>query len=617
MKVGVAFIAALSPLLITPGLLFFYDITPKIAVLLVATCLMLCFGKDNVSRIRMLLRTHLGRWFTALLAAQWIVLAASVAASSSRALSLNGSSWRRFGLLTQTCLILAGLLIAAWISEDRSRLRTVLRMCTAAGALGAVYGILQYCGWDPFIPVAAYRAGEGPFMIVRPPGTLGQADYFAAWLVAIFFAALALTSMENTSGARISANITAALAALAILLSGTRAALLGLAAGILVLALTRPLRINRRAVALAAAGAICFVVLLFSPAGARLRARAHWSMEDVRGGARLPLWRDSLAMAAHRPWTGFGPETFSIEFPQFQSLALARAYPDAYHESPHNMFLDALTSEGVGGLLTTLALTLLGFYAYRRFDKEDRKYAAPLIAGWTAFLICNQFVVLIAPTGAYFYLWLAMLVGGAHASMPAKAPEPSRTTWAFGLVAAATGVVLMVYMVRLIAADSALADMRAAMESGQVQQAAEAYQRAVAWQPEGAEADLYYSRGMAQLAASSIDPDVRLSSWQQAVEGGARAVRVAEDRQNAWYNMAALLAAQNDAPNAERCLRNAISAAPNWFKPHWTLARLLALSHRDEEALAQASAAVERNGGHNAEVTETWNRLKQESSAAH
>jgi O-antigen ligase len=613
MKAGVAFIAVLSPLIITPGLLFSYDITPKIAVLLVGTCLLLLFSKNNLTRTRSLWRTRLGRWFIGLLAAQWIVVAMAAALSSSRALSLDGSSWRRYGLLTQTCLMLAGLLIAAWIAEDRSRIRTVLRMCTAAGALGAVYGVLQYCGWDPLIPAAAYHAGEGPFMIVRPPGTLGQADYFAAWLVTVFFAALALAAVKETSAGRLAARIAAGLAALAILLSGTRAALLALVAGILILALMRPLRITRNAIALGTAGAVCLIVFYFSPPGARLRARAHWSMEDTWGGARLPLWRDSLAMFAHRPWTGFGPETFSIQFPQFQSLTLARAYPDSYHESPHNMFLDVLTAEGVGGAATMLALTILGFCAYRRLD---RKYAAPLIAGWAAFLICNQFIVLIAPTAAYFYLWLAMLVG-SDAPKLAEVPQPSRSSWTFSLLAAAAGLVFMVYMVRLMAADKALADMRAALESGEAQQAAQAYQRAAAWQPEGAEADLYYSRGMAALAARSLDPHVRLMSSQQAVAGGARAVRVAEDRQNAWYNMAALFAAQNDAVDAERCLRNAISVAPNWFKPHWTLARLLALSHRNQEALDQASAAVERDGGHNAEVLETWNQLRQESSTGH
>jgi O-antigen ligase len=111
-------------------------------------------------------------------------------------------------------------------------------------------------------------------------------------------------------------------------------------------------------------------------------------------------------MAAQRPWTGFGPETFSVEFPKFQSLDLARAYPDFYHESPHNVFLDALTAQGASGLVALLAFAIFGFYASTRLGREQR---APLVAGWAGLLVCHLFVVFIAPTAAYFYLWLAML----------------------------------------------------------------------------------------------------------------------------------------------------------------------------------------------------------------
>jgi len=41
--------------------------------------------------------------------------------------------------------------------------------------------------WDPLLSATSYQAGRGRLRIVRPPGTLGHADYFAAWLVAVFF----------------------------------------------------------------------------------------------------------------------------------------------------------------------------------------------------------------------------------------------------------------------------------------------------------------------------------------------------------------------------------------------------------------------------------------------
>jgi tetratricopeptide (TPR) repeat protein len=316
-------------------------------------------------------------------------------------------------------------------------------------------------------------------------------------------------------------------------------------------------------------------------------------------------------MAARRPWTGFGPETFSVEFPAFQSLDLARAYPDFYHESPHNVFLDALTAQGAVGLLGFLALAIFGFYLSTRLGRELR---APLVAGWAGLLVCHLFVVFIAPTAAYFYLWLAMLSGSATDQDPSEALKVRRRAWPVYAVAVTTGLVLAVYAIRLMVADAALATVRRAAETGQIEQAAQAYQTVLAWQPYGTGADLYYSRAMAELAALARLPNSRSLARSQAVEAGKRAASSAEDRPNACYSLAALMAAQNDSAGAEQSLRNAIAAAPNWYKPHWTLARLLSLTGRDEEALAEASAAVERGGGRHAEVLDTLTQLKQKNT---
>src|SRR6202040_424292 len=129
--------------------------------------------------------------------AAWLSSALATVFSYNPALSLNGGDWRRFGLMSQTGLLLFVPLAAAWIAADRQNVLTLLRWCTASGGLGALYGIFQYFGWDPLLPSKAYQAGEGAFTIVRPPGTLGHADYFAAWLVAVTFLAMALQQMEH------------------------------------------------------------------------------------------------------------------------------------------------------------------------------------------------------------------------------------------------------------------------------------------------------------------------------------------------------------------------------------------------------------------------------------
>ncbi len=116
---------------------------------------------------------------------------------------------------------------------------------------------------------------------------------------------------------------------------------------------------------------------------------------------------------------------------------------------------------------------------------------------------------------------------------------------------------------------------------------------------------------MAVLAATSPVFRTRLDALQQAFESGIRATEHSDQRQNAWYNLAELFAAQNDAPSTERSLRNAIAWSPNWFKPHYILAQLLESQHRMREALLEAQAAVDRDGGRDPEVASTLLRVRR------
>jgi O-antigen ligase len=612
MRFLVPLVAALVPLLITPGWLSHFDVTPKIAIFQLGAALIFLYQSANVQKIYNLLRQPAGRWLAGAVAATWMGAALATAFSTHAQLSLNGSAWRRLGLIPETGLLLFVLLTAAWLAAEPRNIRTLLRAATASGALAAAYGIAQYFGWDPLLPAKAYEVGEGQFMIVRPPGTLGHADYFAAWLVVIVFLGIALERLETQAWLKRAAVGTSALAAVAIVLSGTRSAMLGLVAGGVVFLILGRARIRARPIVLGFASAAALALFFFSPAGLKLRARVHWSLEDARGGARLLLWRDSLRMAAERPVAGFGPETFSSEFPRFESVDLARAFPDFYHESPHNMFLDALASEGVAGLLILLCVCGLGAWWCWRCARSGRPLAAPLAAALGGIVVTQQFIVFIAPTSLYFYLVLALLAASADRQGD-RAPSASRfSPW---ILVPALGVLLVLggYSVRLLAADAAWADVQSKIAAGDASGASNAYRSVLRWQLPGTADDLAYSREMQGLAASSRILVASIEARQQALEAGLRAVGTAEDLHNAWYNLAMLRAGNNDAPGVEEALRHAIACAPNWFKPHWALAQVLALAGHRQEALLEAREAVQLDGGHDPEVTETWNTLEKQA----
>ena len=604
-------ISFLAPLALAPHLLFYYDVTPKIAILFVGAALVFILTAFdttfNLDSLRAFCGTPLGKAFSVSVLALVAVTGLSVVLSEHTSLAWYGSNWRRFGGLTQgVCLILA-LILAASTRGSEDRMLPILRAICAAGLVAAVYGILQYFGWDPIQSATTYEAGEGPFRIVRPPSTMGHSDYFAAFLLWPVFLGLALSRKGSWLGWA-----SAVTGAIAILLSGSRGALLGLAIGALLFVWSAKPRLRVWGTAVAVA-VIAFGTFYISPAGERLRARAHWIGEDPAGGARLLLWRDSLRMAAARPWSGFGPDNFVAEFPKFQSVDLARLYPDFYHESPHNLWLDTVSGQGVPGLLAQLGIVLSAIIAGIRSLRVRTELAYGLLAGLIAALVAHQFAVFTVVNALYMYLGCALLISvnvgqdgilrpvgnrppdGAKADFQSAAgfhPTPRALVFIGG---SALALFLLVTTFRLVSTDLALASAERGLSAGDASAAAAAYRRAVDLRSSSVTADLYFSRRWARAAADAPDTLSKLYLAQLAAGSASLATQVPEGSPNAWFNVAELGASRNDPASVETALRSAIIQSPNWFKPHWALARLLFLQGRKEEARLESVKAMDLN----------------------
>ncbi|MDR3702224.1 MAG: O-antigen ligase family protein [Candidatus Sulfopaludibacter sp.] len=578
-----AALIGLAALIITPGYFFYFDVTPKVAVVLLGTAAALIWSafSQGGSGAKV-------RWFAILVALQTLSLALSTALSARPALSLTGTNWRRYGALVQATVLIFAWLVAWHTAGQPHRIRTILRTVAATGAAAALYGIAQFFGWDPFLPAAAYRVGEGVWTIVRPPGTLGYVSYFATWLLFTIFLSLTLARMETSPAWRQIGYAAAALALIAMLLTGTRAALLGLAVGACVWLFRNGFRIPRNWLLAAAGSGVALAAFYVSPAGQPLRSRVRWFVEDPWGGARPHLWRDSFTMFLHRPAAGYGPETFTAEFPRFQSLELARAYPDFVHESPHNIFLDAAVAQGVPGLLILCCLLALGF----------RTANAGLAAALAAGIVAQQFTVFTLPTALITFTTIALAASESRASL--RLPK----------LVFLPATLLLYAAIRLMVSDHALALTQKSLAAADEASATAHYAHYQSWRLPGASADLWYSRASLTLAQKTANPAVRFQALIQAAGAGVRATETAEDSGNAWYSLAVLYAAQNDAANTAKCLRAAAATNPNWFKPHWTLARLLRMQGRLPEAQREAAIAVRCDGGKNAEVSRTLAEIR-------
>ncbi|HUI77184.1 MAG TPA: O-antigen ligase family protein [Bryobacteraceae bacterium] len=588
MAVLLAVAVAVISLIITPGYHFYFDITPKVAVLLAAAGLLVAWS--TLSGTWPDWRSRLFRGFSLLLLLNVISLAISTAVSDRPGLSLFGTNWRRWGSVIEVAVCLLAWLIVVVCAGQPERVKLVLRGVAVAGAIAGTYGIAQYFGWDPLLSRITYQAGEGAATIVRPPGTLGYASYFATWLLMAAFLCVALAAMDSSRNWRRFALAVSILVIFAMWLTGTRAAIVGLIAGTGVWFALRRVRLARKAAAFALLALIASVGFYYSALGQSMRSRTRWFREDPWGGARIELWHDSLQMAGHRLVTGYGPEMFTAEFPRYESPRLARAYPNFSHESPHNMFLDALVAQGIPGLVVLLGLCGVAFATSRRPE---------ISAGLTALIVSQQFTAVTVPTAMMFFLALALLV-----ALETPAAKPRRRA-AFLTIAAPVATLLLYLAVRLSAADHQLALTRRALDDADLSGATARYRTYEQLRLAGGTADLWYSRASLDLASKEANPVDRAAAIQASGDAARRAIETAEDPFNAWYNLAIFYGSQEDAIDAERSDRAAIAARPMWYKPHWILAQLLGLQGRWDEARREAALASDLDGGKDPEVIRT------------
>jgi hypothetical protein len=227
----ITILVAGTPLCLLPGVFLSHDVAPKVVITLCGAAILLLLLRQWASGIRRLWDTNPGRWFLLLAAAQCVSIVISTAASTRPGLSLAGTIWRRFGAVEQIAVLVIALAAAAISANDRRWLTSLFRGIAICGAAASLYGICQYFGFDPFLDPKLYTV-EYLGGIVRPPSTMGHAIYFAAWLVPVAIVSAASAFCEMRSAWKALHASAAALAVVAIFLSGTRGALIALVAAL-------------------------------------------------------------------------------------------------------------------------------------------------------------------------------------------------------------------------------------------------------------------------------------------------------------------------------------------------------------------------------------------------
>lgn len=196
---------------------------------------------------------------------------------------------------------------------------------------------------------------------------------------------IATTGPGRTLATRVQAAWPAGLTALALWLTGSRAAqaaaIAGLAAGLL-------WAYRARAWVAGVFGAS--VVLVVAAATIVLPARATQSDAAASLGVRVDMARISLQVARTAPAFGVGATHFREASIPFVSEALVARFPQTrVGENAHNQALQILGEWGLVGLVCWLVV--LAAAAGGLADPQRAPWRAALIGGWAAFLVSALF----------------------------------------------------------------------------------------------------------------------------------------------------------------------------------------------------------------------------------
>ena len=294
----------------------------------------------------------------------------------------------------------APLLAVAAVRQSRGE--SLVRAAALGATVCAVVAVFQWCGVDPITWLGWSAPIDGASVRMRVYGTLGNPN-FVGVLMAMSLPLTAAVHRQSTAPLRTRMWEGAlALQAVALVATGSRGAVLGLAAAIVTYA---SLRWSPRVRAALAA-------LVVFGAGAIALSPARPIDTTIAG--RLHLWRVAAPHAVERPVAGWGPGAVTLRFGEWQRDAARAGLRDPRFagstDHVHNDYLEALIDRGVPGLVSVLlplALTILLVVRYAR-------PVSPVLAGAAAAVAAGAACALVdfplARPVELTWWWLALAI---------------------------------------------------------------------------------------------------------------------------------------------------------------------------------------------------------------
>ncbi|MEV6636737.1 O-antigen ligase family protein [Actinoplanes sp. NPDC051470] len=281
----------------------------------------------------------------------------------------------------------------------------------------AVYGSLAIVvAYTVILSLTGNPPAEVKGSFVRISGPFAQSTTFGRYLMFLLIFGFGIFRYVH-GRLRVALGVLLGLSFVFLLLTNTRSAILGLAIGLIVVAL-----VQRSARMLLALGLAAVLGVALLPAvGDRF---AQLAEARQVGGAptgntlawRLGYWSEIVSLANRNPVTGIGPN-----MTQFQTDEAKK---------PHNDFLRAYVETGVVGLLAYLAMMVLlllaGLRALRRAPPGTlaRGIAAGNLGCAVAFVAISAVSNVLSSVATLWYLVAFAAVAGAAPALEVVTTEP-------------------------------------------------------------------------------------------------------------------------------------------------------------------------------------------------
>jgi putative inorganic carbon (HCO3(-)) transporter len=295
--------------------------------------------------------------------------------------------------------------------------------------------------------------------VIRADVTLANPDFLGIFLATLIPIALAKLLSQRPLLTRVLAANLVVVLVLGLIFTYTRAAWIGALIGTLAVVALRRGRFRIGPVV----GLVAFVALFVASIGVVGQIQSSSgvatavysriiSIRDIGAGTegeRVRIWQDTLPLVMNRPMLGYGPDTFGLVYPMYETT---KAAPGLLWDKPHEEMLGVAAVQGIVGviayvwILTTFVRTFwLGRY---------RRGAVAIFGGWLAYEVGTQFNFSYIPTAVPFWIfaaaavvtWVPDLKLRSIAKVPRGLALPGLAPTLLALVALSIPAVLLPYL---------------------------------------------------------------------------------------------------------------------------------------------------------------------------